>query len=692
MVTSERVLRPEVQALRAAAVLLVVGFHLWPVRLTGGYVGVDVFFVISGFLITSHLLREVEREGRVSFGRFWARRARRLLPAAYTVLAAAAVATYVWLPRVAWEQSFREIIASSLYVQNWRLAADAVDYLAADNAPSPVQHYWTLSVEEQFYLVWPVLLVLTVLVARRMGWNRRVAVAVALSAVTAASLAYSSWLTGANPSAAYFVTPTRVWQFGAGALLALHATRSGAGSTGPGRLDTVRALLSWAGVAALLWCGFAFTAATPFPGTAALVPVLGALAVIAAGAPGGRLSPVPLMSLRPVQYVGDVSYAVYLWHWPPIVLLPYVLGHDLRTVDKASILLGTFLLAALTKRYVEDPVRLGTRFGIQRRSVTFALTALVAAGLVGASALGTSAATQAAQRGQAAVADLLKHPPRCFGAASMDPRKPCHNPALDAVLVPAPEAQSEPANPECFPEPADDRLKTCDFGEVGDRSVPRVVLIGDSHARALLPALKDLAARGDISVTTVLKSSCAWSTRRLEGQDALRERTCEHWRSALATWVDRHVTRSDVVLTSAYTLFLTGTREERVQGLSQAWSTVTRRGIPVVAVRDSPRFHHDPNLCLARLSRVTPDSCSRPRARAFPSYDAITPAAERTSGVHLVDLTDFYCTARRCRAVIGGVNAFYDRSHLSVAFSRTLAPYLWRDLRALKVLGGSGGH
>ena len=687
MGTPERPFRPEVQALRAVAVLLVVGFHLWPLRLPGGYVGVDVFFVISGFLITSHLLREVERDGHVSFGKFWARRARRLLPAAYTVLAAATVATYVWLPRVAWQQSFREIIASSLYVQNWRLAADAVDYLAADNAPSPVQHYWTLSVEEQFYLVWPVLIALTVAVAARARWNRRVAVTAALATVTAASFAFSLWLTSTNPSAAYFVTPTRAWQFGAGALLGLHATRRGAAASGSGGRDVLRCLLSWAGGAALLWCAFAFSGSTPFPGTAALVPVLGALAVIAAGAPSGRLSPVPLMSLRPVQYVGDVSYSVYLWHWPPIVLLPSVLGHDLRTTDKVVILAGTFVLAALTKRFVEDPVRLGTRFGIQRRSVTFALTALVATALVASSTLGSSAATRATQQGSAYAEKLLRDPPRCFGAASMDPREPCHNPALDSMLVPRPEAQAEPANPECFPEPAEDVLKACNFGRVGDRTIPRIVLVGDSHARALLPALKDLAARGAISVTTVLKSSCAWSTRPLAQQDALRIRTCQHWRADLAGWLARHVTRSDVVLTSAYAKFLTGTPEQRAEGLSQAWSTVTRRGIPVVAVRDSPRFARDPNLCLARLDQVTPTSCSRPRSRAFPAYDAITPAAKRTPGVHLVDLTPFYCTRQRCLAIIGGVNAYLDPSHLSQVFSRTLAPYLWRALRESKVLG-----
>ena len=161
-------MRPEIQALRAVAVLAVVVFHLWPGRLSGGYIGVDVFFVISGFLITSHLMREVERKDRVDLAQFWARRARRLLPAAYLVLFVTRDRRRcVWLPPAQWTQNFREIIGSTLYVENWVLAIDSVDYLAADGVPSAVQHYWTLSVEEQFYLVWPLLIVAALALARR---------------------------------------------------------------------------------------------------------------------------------------------------------------------------------------------------------------------------------------------------------------------------------------------------------------------------------------------------------------------------------------------------------------------------------------------------------------------------------------------------------------------------------------------
>ena len=160
-------LRPEIQALRAAAVLLVVVAHLWPSLLPGGYVGVDVFFAISGFLITSLLLREIDRTGQLSLSAFWARRARQILPAALVTLLFCAIATIVFVPLTYWQQFLNELRASTAYVQNWQLAESAVDYFAADNGPSPVQHFWSLSAEEQFYVVWPVLLLLAVGLTRK---------------------------------------------------------------------------------------------------------------------------------------------------------------------------------------------------------------------------------------------------------------------------------------------------------------------------------------------------------------------------------------------------------------------------------------------------------------------------------------------------------------------------------------------
>jgi peptidoglycan/LPS O-acetylase OafA/YrhL len=312
-----REVRPEIQALRGAAVLLVLAYHFWPATLRG-YVGVDVFFAISGYLITAHLLREVDATGRVSLPAFWARRARRILPASLVVLLACSVATIAFVARLQWEPSFEEIRASTLYVENWQLAYAAVDYLAADDATTPVRHFWSLSAEEQFYIAWPVLILAGAFAGRR-------AIAVVLAAVTVLSLAWSVHATATDPAAAYFVTPARPWEFGAGGLLALAVPAASA----PGR---ARIALSWAGLAAIAAAAVAYSPATPFPGVAALLPVLGTIAVMAAAAP------TPPLRLRPVQFLGDVSYSVYLWHWPLLVFAPILLDRAMTTPEKLTVL------------------------------------------------------------------------------------------------------------------------------------------------------------------------------------------------------------------------------------------------------------------------------------------------------------------------------------------------------------------
>src|SRR5262249_35721944 len=210
--------RPEIQALRAVAVSIVVAWHFWPHSLSGGFVGVDVFFAISGFLITSHLLREADRTGAVGLARFWARRARRILPAALLVLFAVAIATIIFVPQIYWTQNFDGIRASTAYVENWFLAHQAVDYLHSNDVATPVTHFWSLSAEEQFYLIWPVLILFSALAARLR--TRRRVIAIVLGAVTLASFVYSIYDTNADPAQAYFITPTRAWEFGLGGLLA----------------------------------------------------------------------------------------------------------------------------------------------------------------------------------------------------------------------------------------------------------------------------------------------------------------------------------------------------------------------------------------------------------------------------------------------------------------------------------------
>jgi peptidoglycan/LPS O-acetylase OafA/YrhL len=682
--------RPEIQGLRAIAVMMVVIYHLWPKRLTGGYAGVDVFFAISGFLITAHLLREASRTGTVALRQFWARRARRLLPASLLVLFVSVGATLLWVPQAVWEQFMREAGAAGLYVLNWVLARDAVDYLAADNIASPSQHYWSLSVEEQFYLVWPLLIVLALWLASRVrhGWLAMVGAVLAL--VTVASFAWSVHLTRADPAAAYFVTPVRAWEFGAGAVLAVVMAAPGMGARLE-RAPATRALLSWLGLAALVWTAFTYTAATPFPGSAAAVPVLGTLVVIVAGAPASRYSPVRALGTRPVQVLGDISYSTYLWHWPPLVILPFALGRELDAQDKV-VLLGAVIAAAwMTKRWVEDPVRTTSRFNLRRPAVTFAWTILAMGLLVGVCVLGTADARAGTRTALAQETQVVQSSGECFGAPSMDPAKThCPTPELADMVVPDPTrvAGDTAGHGECWVGNDDARLTSCHFPEQGGSAdVPHVALVGDSHARQWLSAFIVLAKQGKLTVDTYLKGSCTWSTTMPDRGSEEFSRTCRDWRAALGQRLGEDPAEYDAVVVSGYSRQrieeTPGVDDDtaRAEGLIAAWGPALDAGVPIVAIRDNPIPGEDPNQCLRTRGKADPSRCDIARSKALSIPDPQVAAAEHFDAqVPLIDLTDLYCDRQTCPAVVGGANVYRDRHHATSTYIKTLTPYMWAQL------------
>ena len=680
--------RPEIQGLRTVAVLLVVLYHLWPGRLRGGYIGVDVFFVISGFLITGNLLREVDRRGRVRFADFWARRARRLLPAAFLVLVATGIGILLWVPQLVWQQFFKEIAASGLYVENWSLARDAVDYLASSNAPSPVQHYWTLSAEEQFYLGWPFLVMLGVLIASRTSWRRTHAITAVLGAAALASLAFSLWQTGANPSVAYFSTFTRAWEFAAGALLAC----AGARVTLRGR---PAALLSLAGLGTIAACGLLFTHDTPMPGTAAVMVVLASAAVIAAGHPDVTWSPSRLLVWRPATFIGDISYSIYLWHWPLLVLAPYALAHSPGFLGRVLILVATVLLAWATKLLVEDPVRTTGRLGLPRPGVALGATGLAAALLVGACAALWWDVEQGNRQAEATARSLVEDAPPCFGAAARDPRATdCPNPALEDSLVPSATGAVDdyPSYPGCEEQMTKRPLAPCQFGDVNDPSVPHVAVIGDSHARALMPALIELAKKRVLSLDLFTSGGCVWGVGRPNIVDKQLRDACTSLKDDLQPLLLRTAREYDFIITTGWTNKTSPPIDDAAAALAEAWKPVAAMGVPIVALRDNPApgasAVDNPNTCLAGVPLDEANqSCGLNRRRTLDRYpDPWREAARATTGARYLDLSRFYCDRTRCPVVVGGVDVYRDNSHVTVTYARTMAPFYYRALVTAGVL------
>ncbi|OEI68713.1 acyltransferase family protein [Curtobacterium sp. ER1/6] len=675
--------RWDVQGLRAFAVLSVVLYHLWPARLPGGFVGVDVFFVISGFLITGHLLREVVTTGRIRLGAFWSRRAKRLLPGAFLTLAATGVAVLVWVPSSSWGQYGRELIASTVYVQNWRLAADSVDYLAQGNQPSPYQHFWSLSVEEQFYIALPLVLLAALWVARRRGApSPVVTVRVLLGAVVLLSLAWSVVQTETAAGVAYFSTATRAWEFALGGLAATL-------SLGRPRTPVARAVRvvgAWVGVVLLLVSLAVISGSTPFPGIAAALPVLGATLVVLLGEHSGLPS---FGRVAPVAFVGRISYAVYLWHWPMVVVLPIALRHELTLKDKAAVLVGALVLASLTTLLVEEPLRFSRRVRVLRpRSV--ALFGAVATLLV--VALGASSLVALhVQQDQAArfAARLDAGDVRCFGAAArISSADPCVNPALADVRVPAAaNAVQDDANRAACWSNDSDAFNVCRLGPATGWK-KHLIAIGDSHNNVLVDTYERIAEEHDWRIDLAGHISCYLTTAQQQAASQQQVDLCDGWKRNALEYLRTHPDLDGLLVTHSTGNGRVVAADGRsaddtvVDGLVDAWQVAANAGIPVVALRDNPTARADVVSCVAQMSGPTTDACDSRRSDALALFDGSAEAVDLMppGTARLIDLTQYYCTEQVCPAVIGGVLVHRDPTHLTNTFAKTLAPYLGDEI------------
>lgn len=647
-------IRPEIQGLRAVAVGVVLVFHIWPDLLPGGYVGVDVFFVVSGFLITSLLVKEVEVSEGIHFGHFYLRRARRLLPAATLVLAFVAVGTLFLLPASLWEDTAWEILASILYVENWRLAFLSVDYLGAENPPSPVQHYWSLSIEEQFYLLWPALIFLCLVLSRR-GLSFRTVLRTTFLAVLLSSLWLSITGTRADSATAYFVTHTRVWELALGGLLAVT----------PLTLKRwTRELAGFVGLSAIVISSIFFSGQTEFPGYSALLPTLGAALVIIGGASTIRANPASALSSRPFQFLGDISYSVYLWHWPLVVFFLAETGQ--RTVGFVAgwVLIGATIAAATaTKVHVEDRFRrtsMSRAWGTSlAKSVAVASVPILGVMLI----LGRvnwderSSGADARYPGAAAIG-------KDFEASDV------FIPALSALKRDRPEVYSN----GCHLEFDEVEPVGCELGDGG--GARRVFLIGDSHAANWIPAFSRIGSTQGWDVRSYTKSSCALMPVMLRRNGKPYEE-CYEWGVRVRQIISRE--KPDlVVLAQMYshkTIAPDGGEAPSLRGgLVDLWREIEQQGIQVVVISDTPRWKTDPDACLARDRW-----CSVP-LDAVRNKDPLVDAQRRERRVGLVDMTDAVCPEGSCPAVIGNVVVWRDRHHLTATYSASMAEMLLERL------------
>lgn len=639
----------------------------------GGYVGVDVFFVISGFLITGLLAAEFEERGRLDLVRFYARRARRLLPASAATLLGTVFLTFLFLPVNRWGAIAGDIVSSALYVVNWRLAGRAVDYLASESAASPVQHFWSLAVEEQYYLVWPLVIVLGVLAAHRAHTRARPLVTALVLVLVGVSLTWSVLLTASDPGRAYFVTPTRVWQLGLGAGLALLAPRI------PKLGSKLGVGLAVVGVSMILLAVTTYSSATAFPGWRAALPTLGAVAVIAAGTVDSGHKLEPVLGHGVSQWIGARSYSLYLWHWPIVVVVAAM-------VDEMTVWWGllavaiSFVPAMASYRWVENPLRRSRRYGEPRRAFPLAL-ACTGLGVVAGLAL-FATLDVAREEPESDVVELTSDPLVADSVPASVPDDLV--PSLADVADDLPPVHEQ----GCHVPHSSVEAVACEFG---DSSGPVVVLVGDSHAGQWVPGFVDLAESEGWHLYTMSKSACpfldaAFYNRLTDGPYD----ECSQWNRAVMQRITAELDPALVVVTSSMTNepldesgdLTEGAEADRLleEGLISTLNGLRRAGVEVVVLRDTPLPSQNVPDCLGRQDDVM--ACSTPRSETFLS-EVQQRAAGQVEGVGFVDLTDWICTPDLCPAVVGSILVWRDASHLSTVYARSLAPVLDEHLPEL---------
>lgn len=675
--------RPDIQGLRAFAVLAVIASHLtgWP---TGGFVGVDVFFVISGFLITSLLLREKERTGTISFTDFYKRRVKRILPASLLVLVATVGAAYWFLPKARAEETFVDSIWALLFAGNWRFAVGGTDYFQEGTPPSPLQHFWSLGVEEQFYFVWPWLMLLIFwFTSKRASENGRVYVGWAMGIILAASFAWAMWETANNPTWAYFSTLSRAWELGVGALVAVVSpvlTRI------PGAL---RPVLGWVGLLGMVASVFLVDASVGFPAPWAALPVAATALVIIAGTGGPVRFMFPLTN-RVSGYIGDISYSLYLWHWPVIILLVAFMpaGNVLYYVVAGGLSLA---LSIASYHCVEDPIRkfelaefrrkVQKRGGVpisERTKLTLLGALTVATALVVTAALTNHPAspppsyTAAAPLATSGTAVAKADPALCLGAASLARAAECEGKLGDSVTPSIDTFADDTGGAyKCWRQNGE-TFKDCTLGSTSPTAV-RVAVIGDSHAASLLPALEPIAKEKGWKLDVYTGVGCQWMDL-WDGSD------CQH---PIRSVQEKLLTDNyAAVITTAARTKTGNSPADASRRFASFWSPVAAKGTKVIAVGDVPSVSEEAIACLTRVGfKVTGNTCGTPEGEALGTEDALVAAVGVVTGAQLVDLTDQFCFGGTCPAVIGNAIVYRDTAgHVTGTYMKSLAPVLGERL------------
>jgi peptidoglycan/LPS O-acetylase OafA/YrhL len=609
---------PQIQALRALAAILVLLFHAELVG--GGYIGVDIFYVISGYLITGLIVREIEESGSLKFRAFYLRRIKRLLPTSFTILMVTALTAWYFYPGTMRDELGRHIFAAAVYVSNFLFAFWQMDYQNLNAIPPVVVHFWSLAVEEQFYIFWPVI----VLAAFKFGGRKNLFKVI--GAITALSFLFSLYLTEASPIWAFYSLPTRAWELGIGALLLAIPKKY--------KLSVV---YPWIALLLITYASFFYTDKTPFPGTAAIAPVIGTAAAIASISSWPRILNF-FSNLRVTQWLGEISYPLYLWHWPLLVIPMVYLGRGLNMYERALAIIGTLLLADLTHRYIEQPLR---HISLSPKKI---VSGAVIASLI---ATGTGLAISASANNMITLSSGESY-------------------SLEEIMV-KPQVYLD----DCHVNNGETVSGDCTYGPVSEN---KVVLFGDSHAAQWMPVLEELAYKKNFQLISLTKSACpAAAVLKVESGE-YKNADCSKWRENSIARIQALKPMAVIVsgmqhfeMPSGYSSRAEWWRE----GQAKTFAGLRGSSEHIIYISDTPHPLRDIPSCIA-AGRIDKCNATEPSEAIFsPGWKQINP-------------TSWFC-AQNCPAIIDGVVAYRDASHISVLMSKKVEPELLSTLISLGV-------
>jgi peptidoglycan/LPS O-acetylase OafA/YrhL len=690
----ERIKRRDIEGLRAIAVGLVLLYHAGFSWMKGGYVGVDVFFVISGFLITSLLVREREDNGRISLSNFYSRRARRILPMSAVVVLFTLVASLQWLEPLRRQSLGVDAIGTATFSSNLIFADRGADYLQASLPPSPLQHYWSLAVEEQFYLVWPALIILVTLGVRHV--RLRVGVLSALVAVS--SFVACMMLMDSSPAWAFFSPHTRAFELALGALLAVVPL------TKHRVLRVSEIVLSWGGVVAVVAIAVLFSGTTRFPGPWALLPVVATAFVIRGG--DAHWGPRWLLRAPPMQWLGARSYSAYLWHWPVLILAEAAKGERLTLSQASACIAISLALSELSFRFIENPIHINKKIvGLRAVALTASLIVVVvgsgllmrnnppvlaSSDIIETPTLDTTTTT--VEQTPVDVATTLPPEPT---APTLPPVTRAITPVVESLAIERVPQNLTPTLNKVYADEPEIYKNNChvNFGTTqpkdcvyGNPESSKVVgLYGDSHAAQWFPALKMAAEENDWKLIIYTKRGCPPANiltySSVLGQTYTQ---CGEWRKNVKKKMKADGVK--VVLVVHFDRLLSASNQLPIwqkdwrEGLQTTIDDIRRLGAEPVLFADTPYPGRDVPTCLSsNINRVP--NCALPVNRSF-REDIVEVRADlsRVNNVPLLQIQDWFCTKNVCPPIVGNILVYRDDNHITTTYAEFLAPLMGSTL------------